>query len=152
MRSIQYIIVHCTAGSQQTTTVEKLKSHWRGLGWHAPGYHYVVFPSGHTERLAEDDTICNGVKGYNAASLHVAYVGGIDRNGKPIDNRTEAQKAALYFLLEQLKSRYPAATLAGHRDFSPDLDGNGEISEDEFIKYCPCFDVKSEYAGLQRCK
>lgn len=112
------------------------------------GYHYVVFPSGRTERLAEDEKICNGVKGYNAVSIHVAYVGGIDRNGHPIDNRTEAQKAALYFLLEQLKSRYPAAMLAGHRDFSPDLDGNGEISEDEFIKYCPCFDVRREYAGL----
>lgn len=148
MRQIQYIVVHCTAGSQRTTTVETLKNHWKRLGWQAPGYHYVVFPSGHTERMADDAKICNGVKGYNAVSVHIAYVGGVDSNGHPIDNRTEAQKAALYFLLEQLKGRYPQATIRGHRDFSPDQDGNGEISEDEFIKYCPCFDAQKEYAGI----
>ena len=148
MRQIQYIVVHCTAGSQRATTVESLKNHWKRLGWQAPGYHYVVFPSGHTERMADDAKICNGVKGYNTVSVHIAYVGGIDSCGRPIDNRTEAQKAALYFLLEQLKARYPQAVIRGHRDFSPDLDGNGEISEDEFIKHCPCFDVQTEYACI----
>ena len=148
MRNIKYLVVHCTAGSQLTTTTEKLKSHWRSLGWQAPGYHYVVFPSGHTVRLAEDRQVCNGVRGINAESIHVAYVGGRDHMVNPVDNRTEAQKAALYFLLEQLKARYPSAEPLGHRDFSPDLNGDGEISEDEFIKHCPCFDVRQEYAGL----
>lgn len=30
----------------------------------------------------------------------------------------------------------------GHRDTSPDLNGNGRIDPQEYIKACPCFDVK----------
>ena len=30
----------------------------------------------------------------------------------------------------------------GHRDLSPDLNGNGEIEPEEWIKACPCFEVK----------
>lgn len=148
MRDIKYIAVHCTAGSQRTTTVSGLKRGWRELGWRNPGYHYVVMPSGHIEQLLDEDKISNGVKGYNAVSVNVAYVGGVDACGNPVDNRTEEQKAALVFLIEQLKARYPLAVVQGHRDFSPDLNGDGEISEDEFIKHCPCFDAKDEYKNL----
>ena len=31
--------------------------------------------------------------------------------------------------------------LCGHRDLSPDLNGNGEIEPEEWIKECPCFDA-----------
>lgn len=147
MRNIKYIAVHCTAGSQRTT-IEGLKKTWRNLGWRNPGYHYVVTPEGHIKHLLDDGKISNGVKGYNSVTINVAYIGGIDRFGSPIDNRTEQQKAALCFLLEQLKGKYPSAIIQGHRDFSPDIDGNGEISEDEFIKYCPCFDAKKEYSNI----
>jgi hypothetical protein len=33
--------------------------------------------------------------------------------------------------------------VVGHRDLSPDLDNDGEISENERLKSCPCFDVKT---------
>lgn len=148
MREIKYIAVHCTAGSQRTTTIDGLKEEFRRLGWKSPGYHYVVMPSGRIEQMLSEDKISNGVKGFNAETVNVAYVGGIDDFGNPEDNRTEEQKAALVFLLEQLKSRYPFAVIQGHRDFSPDLNGDGEISEDEFIKHCPCFNAKDEYQNI----
>jgi hypothetical protein len=31
--------------------------------------------------------------------------------------------------------------VCGHRDLSPDLNGNGEIEPEEWIKQCPCFDT-----------
>lgn len=148
MRKIQYLVVHCTASSQRNTTVERLREHWKEIGWHAPGYHYLVMPSGRLEQLCSEDSVCNGVKGYNSVSVHVAYVGGIDHAGQPIDNRTEAQKASLYFLLERLREKYPAARILGHRELSPDLNGDGLISREEFIKECPCFDAGKEYAGI----
>jgi len=37
---------------------------------------------------------------------------------------------------------YPGAEIVGHRDLSPDLDGDGEVEPDEWIKLCPQFDVK----------
>jgi N-acetylmuramoyl-L-alanine amidase len=32
--------------------------------------------------------------------------------------------------------------VCGHRDLSPDLNGDGEIEPEEWIKACPCFEVK----------
>lgn len=147
MRDIKYIAVHCTAGSQKTS-IAALIATWHKRGWKKPGYHYVVTSGGHIEKLLDESQPSNGVKGYNAVTVNVAYIGGIDSSGKPVDNRTPEQKAALCFLLEQLKAKYPKAVIQGHRDFSPDSNGDGEISEDEFIKYCPCFDAKDEYKNL----
>ena len=33
----------------------------------------------------------------------------------------------------------------GHRDASPDKNGDGKITKNEWIKECPCFDAKSEF-------
>jgi N-acetylmuramoyl-L-alanine amidase len=46
--------------------------------------------------------------------------------------RTEAQKAAILFLLKDLKKDYPNAKVVGHRDF-PNVK-----------KECPCLDVASD--------
>ena len=34
--------------------------------------------------------------------------------------------------------------ISRHRDLSPDRNGNGEIEPEEWIKACPCFEVKEE--------
>jgi N-acetylmuramoyl-L-alanine amidase (T3 lysozyme) len=78
----------------------------------------------------------------------VAYIGGIDREGKGVDNRTPEQKAALLDLLRELKRQYPTASILGHRDFSPDKNGNGIVDPWERIKECPCFDAIPEYKDL----
>ena len=48
-------------------------------------------------------------------------------------------------LLARLHNRYPKARVCGHRDLSPDRDGNGVITPGEWIKACPCFDVAADY-------
>jgi N-acetylmuramoyl-L-alanine amidase len=48
----------------------------------------------------------------------------------------------MFSKLVELSEKYPAATILGHRDFSPDKDGDGIIEFFEWIKYCPGFDVK----------
>ncbi len=35
--------------------------------------------------------------------------------------------------------------VCGHRDLSPDLDGDGEIEPEEWIKACPCFEASKEW-------
>ena len=147
MRTIKYIAVHCTA-SHQSMTIEGLKQEFKRKGWVNPGYHYVVFPDGKITQLLDEDKISNGVKGFNSVSVNVAYIGGIDTNGKPIDNRTEEQKQSLRSLLKMLHKKYPAAVIQGHRDFSPDLNRDGRITSNEYIKACPCFDAKAEYANI----
>ena len=129
-------------------TIEGLKQEFKRKGWVNPGYHYVVSPDGKITQLLDEDKISNGVKGFNSVSINVAYIGGIDINGKPIDNRTDAQKASLRSLLKMLHKKYPTAVIQGHRDFSPDLNKDGKITSNEWMKACPCFNAKEEYANL----
>lgn len=148
MREIQYIFVHCTATSRQAT-VAALLDGFKRRGWHAPGYHYVIRPDGHIVKLLDEIFTANGVKGYNACSVHVAYIGGIDAQGRAADNRTAGQKASLLTLLRLLRTKYPAARILGHRDISPDLDRNGRVDPWERVKECPCFDAEAEYRHLR---
>ena len=134
-RNIKYIAVHCTAGSQRTT-IPDLLAVFKSRGFKAPGYHYVI---------SADGVI-------NSVSINVAYIGGvISQEGvlKSVDNRTPEQKASLRTLLGALKKRYPQAVIQGHRDFSPDTNGNGVVDPWERIKDCPCFDAKVEYADIK---
>ena len=147
MRDIKYIAVHCTAGSQRQT-ISDLRAEFKRKGWKNPGYHYVAAPDGTITQLLDDGRISNGVKGFNSVTINVAYIGGIDASGKAVDNRTEAQKKALRALLGRLKSLYPSAKIQGHRDFSPDRNGNGKVDRWERVKECPCFDAIEEYKGL----
>lgn len=149
-RTIKYIAVHCTATAPHTT-VEQLRSIFKARGFRNPGYHYVITPDGVRHELLGEEFISNGVKGYNTHSINIAYMGGIMLVGKEVkgvDNRTEAQKEEMRRLLTELKARYPEAVIQGHRDFSPDLNGNGKVDPWECIKECPCFDAKIEYKDL----
>lgn len=137
MRNIKYIVIHCTAGSQDQKTTD-IKSYWaRVLGWTSYGYHYLISKDGTIEQLTDISKPTNGVKGFNANSIHVCYKGGL--GGK--DTRTPEQKSALERIVKVLKLQFPKAQIKGHRDFSPDLNKNGIIEPREFIKLCPCFDV-----------
>ena len=147
MRQIKRIFVHCTAGSQRQT-VAGLQAEFKRKGWKNPGYHYVVLANGEIKQLLDDSKISNGVKGYNSTAVNVAYTGGIDADGKAVDNRTDAQKKSLRGLLKILRSRYPGAEILGHRDISPDTNGNGIVDPWERIKECPCFDAKAEYKDI----
>lgn len=151
MRKINKIFVHCTAGRQNTTTIESLKKEFRNKGWKNPGYHWVVFPDGKVVQMLDETKVANGVKGYNSNSIHVAWVGGVDNeHPKGIDNRTEEQKVALFDLLTKIKMRYRNSQIMGHRDVSPDLNHNGIIDPWERIKECPCFDAMVEYMDINK--
>ena len=143
MRKIKYIAVHYTAGSPKST-VRDLELEFKRKGWKAPGYHYVITEDGKIHQLLDTEKVSNGVKGYNSVTVNIAYTGGMDG----VDNRTDEQKKSLIILLKLLRKRYPDAVIQGHRDFSPDLNGNGKIEKSEWIKMCPSFDAKTEYKGI----
>jgi|688.fasta_scaffold351113_2 N-acetylmuramoyl-L-alanine amidase len=139
MRTIKYLVVHCTA-TPQTTNVESIQRHWRErLGWKANGYHKIVKANGEVITLAQDDAVCNGVAGFNSVSLHVSYIGGIDSRGNPLDNRTQGQKDAISQVLHAWKQKYPSAIIQGHRDF---------LKRGVNWKECPSFNAKAEYSHI----
>lgn len=130
MRSIEYIVLHCTATDQETK-VSAILRYWREkLGWKHPGYHFIIDFDGHITQLQPLSKPSNGVRGYNAHSVHISYVGGIDRRGKAKDTRTPAQYSAMQGLVKALHAVYPKAKVRGHRDF-PRVNKN-----------CPSFEVK----------
>lgn len=147
MREVKYLVVHCTAGNQNETKAELIAG-FRARGWRNNGYHIWVDGKGQRHNITPLENIANGVAGFNSKSIHVSYAGGIDSKGKPVDNRTPAQKETLISILKELKQKYPKAKILGHRDFSPDKDKDGKIESFEWIKYCPCFDAIPEYSSI----
>jgi N-acetyl-anhydromuramyl-L-alanine amidase AmpD len=152
-RRIDYIAVHCTATREgQAMTVEQIRTGHKAQGWSDIGDHYVVTLDGRVHLGRDVDVAGAHVSGYNSNSIGISYVGGLEnRPGVPYnrlkakDTRTKAQKNALLNLLMDLRKLYPYAKIQGHRDFSPDRNGNGTIEPEEWIKACPSFDAKTEY-------
>jgi N-acetylmuramoyl-L-alanine amidase len=131
MRTINYIVVHCTA-TQPTATVESIKKYWKEQrGWgDTPGYHYLILRDGEIVQLLDESKMSYGAYGHNKECVHVSYIGGIDKDGNPFDNRTSLQKHSMFDKLVELAEKYPKAIIQGHRDF-PGV-----------AKACPSFDVK----------
>ena len=134
-RSINMIIVHCTATieGKEYSVAEVRKWHLK-RGFSDIGYHYLVGLDGRVHEGRNVNISGAHTAGYNAHSIGVCYVGGLDKDGKAKDTRTPAQKAALKRLLTDLKKMYPHASIHGHREFAN--------------KACPCFDARAEYKGL----
>lgn len=149
-REIKNIIIHCSATPEgQDMKVWQIEKLHKERGFRKIGYHYVVYRDGSILKGRPDEEPGAHCKGHNADSIGVCYIGGLDKTGKRAkDTRTESQKEALLKLLRVLKERYPKAVISGHRDFSPDLNGDGEITPNEFMKECPCFDARKEYRNL----
>lgn len=121
MRVIRKIILHCSATPEgQPFTVDDIRSwHVNDNGWSDIGYHYVVHLDGSVHTGRPEAKTGSHCAGHNGDSIGICYVGGLTAEGKkPKDTRTPAQKEALRKLVDSLKTRYPGATLHGHREFA----------------------------------
>lgn len=135
MRKINLIVVHCTATpAGRDIGVAEIDRYHRSRGFDGCGYHYVIRIDGRVEGGRGIERVGAHALGYNAESVGVAYVGGLDGAGRPADTRTPEQRRALRALLADLRHRYPGARIVGHRDLA--------------AKACPCFDATHEYAEL----
>ena len=152
--TIKRIIIHCAAtpngkrlGNGRQTAAQRIDDMHARRGfarrsWHinafnphlrAIGYHYIIDTDGTLESgRAEGETGAH-VKGYNTGSIGICMVG--------TTAFTRAQWAALTEIVRDCARRYPDAIICGHRDLSPDLNGDGKITANEWIKLCPGFDT-----------
>lgn len=149
MRPIGYIVLHCSATrTGQKVTVKDIEKWHKARGFRTIGYHYVIDVDGTVVEGRPLDEIGAHVTNYNRSSIGICYIGGLNKQGKAEDTRTPEQKTAILKLLRELRKEFPLAAIAGHRDFSPDKNGNGIIEPFEYMKECPCFDAKVEYKDL----
>ena len=136
-RTIDRIIIHCTATPEgRMETVESIRRIHKAQGWSDIGYHYLVYLDGSVHVGRGVDIIGAHCTGYNAHSIGVAYVGGVDKKLNEKDTRTDKQKDALLKLVKDLRRLYPKAKICGHRD----LDKKGKV--------CPSFDATKEYKNI----
>ena len=149
MRKINLIVVHCSATREGTLLPpDALDRIHRQRGFNGTGYHYYIRCDGTIYFTRPIEHIGAHAKGFNAHSIGICYEGGLDCRGHPKDTRTPAQQKALGSLIRMLLSQFPGCRVCGHRDLSPDRNGNGEIEPEEWIKACPCFDAEKEYGPL----
>lgn len=157
-RSIKNIIIHCAAtpNGEPRTIIDIDRMHqqrgfkrapaaiprWRAaLGHSLPsiGYHYVIEVDGAVKQGRHVEEIGAHVQGSNADSIGICMIG--------TDRFTLAQWGALKLLIVSLQIKYAGTSVKGHRDYSPDLDGDGIIERHEWLKICPGFDVTTWLRG-----
>lgn len=132
MRTINKIIIHCSATPEgRKTTVKDIEAWHKERGFNQIGYHYVIYLDGSIHTGRPEQVVGAHCLGQNQDSIGICYIGGCDKNGKPKDTRTFEQKMALIDLLVKLVIRYPHVSIHGHNEFA--------------AKDCPCFNVKEEY-------
>lgn len=130
-KSTTEIILHCSATVEgQNFTVQQIhqmhiKNKWAGIG-----YNYYIDLNGVIWKGRPEDCVGAHTTNHNSKSIGICYCGGLDKNKKAKDTRTEKQKEAILELLRYLHKKYPKATIHGHNEFA--------------AKACPSFNV-SEY-------
>ena len=150
MRTITLIVLHCSATkATQSYGFPQCQADHRRRGWKDIGYHYYITRDGQLHNGRPISQVGAHCKDHNRHSIGICYEGGLDAEGQACDTRTKAQRASLRALLEKLHNQFPNAIIMGHRDLSPDLDGNGHVDPDEWLKQCPCFDALWDYADLE---
>lgn len=160
--AIDLIVVHCSGtpsgrrlGSglgSRSITAARVIDHWhaqRGFARHPQavgafnpdlahiGYHYVIDVDGliHTGRHPREPGA--HVAGHNATSLGICLVGGAEASAR----YTHLQWQSLKALVDTLLGSCPSARVKGHRDLSPDANGDGMVTAGEWLKTCPGFSV-----------
>ncbi len=131
MAGLKYLVIHCTATPEGREVSSDDIRAWHtnpvskgGRGWKQVGYTDLVHLDGTVERLVDNNEdahvdpweITNGAAGYNGVSRHIVYAGGLDRQKRSKDTRTEAQKNALASYVRDFHRRFPDVKIVGHNE------------------------------------
>lgn len=170
-RKINAIILHCAAtpnGKSFTASdidrmhkARKFKRDSQAVRNYNPelgsiGYHFIIGVDGSIETGRHPEEIGAHVQGSNAKTIGVCMIG--------TDKFTKAQWESLRTCIINLSTliqgkvhltadgalnafKDMGISIKGHRDYSPDLNGNGIIERTEWIKTCPGFDVAKWIKG-----
>jgi N-acetylmuramoyl-L-alanine amidase len=148
-RKVNLIVIHCSATKEtQDYSFENCIRDHKARGFTTCGYHRFIRRDGTIHIGRHFDKAGAHVLNYNKESIGICYEGGLDANGKAKDTRTEAQKQSLLKCIQEAIDYGHVTRITGHRDLSPDLDGDGVVESDEWVKQCPCFDAEKEYKNL----
>lgn len=148
----KYITVHCSATQPKNDfSVDKLRaSHVDHNKWSDIGYHFYITTDGETHHCRPLKRSGAHVKGHNDNNIGICLEGGLNNDtGRADDTYNSHQMNELYKTIRMLKKIYDITddNIKGHRDWFPDLNGDGIIDKRDWLKDCPCFDVKKWLKG-----
>ncbi len=136
-RRTKLLVVHVTATrANGKLTSEKLRKMHKNRGFRDIGYNEWIDRKGKLFRGRGVDEIGAHVRGYNSIAYGIAMEGGWKKN-----DITLPQMVTLEKRLRELVKKYHDAKICGHRDLSPDADGDGIVEPHEHVKACPRFDA-----------
>ena len=138
MREIDEIVLHCTATpmGREVDIAEVRRWHTQGRNWSDVGYHFLIQLDGSLQAGRPLEKQGAHVKGRNATTVGIAYVGGLNHDGKPADTMTVDQEETfehLCFALQLVLAR--PLQVSGHNQYSN--------------KACPGFSVPEKWPSLQ---
>ncbi len=93
--NVRYIVVHCT-GTKPNMLVRELDK--------LP-YHFIITRNGRLINLKPISA--------NDGTIEVAWIGGLDKHGNHVDNRTEEQNETLFNTLLVLTEKFDEAEITG---------------------------------------
>jgi N-acetyl-anhydromuramyl-L-alanine amidase AmpD len=142
VRQITAIVVHCAATPDgKDVSIEDIDRMHRERGFKRVGYHFVIEVDGAVMTGRELESVGAHVEGSNTYSIGVCLIG--------TARFTAPQWDSLAALVRKLEARFPGLAVHGHRDYSPDLNGDGVLDPWEWFKLCPGFDVTAwRLAGM----
>jgi N-acetylmuramoyl-L-alanine amidase len=170
-RKINQIVIHCAATPNgKPFTISDIDNMHKARGFKrdsqaarnlnphlkSVGYHRVIEIDGTISVGRGFEEIGAHVHGNNAHSIGICMIGTdkftqsqwmalrqcvIDTIGH-ISSRTIITAESAANTLKDIK-----VSIKGHRDYSPDLNGDGQITRNEWIKDCPNFDVATWFKG-----
>lgn len=176
-RALNAVVIHCAATPNgKHFTAESIDSMHKARGFKRDsqaarslnptmkhiGYHYVIELDGTIRTGRGLEEIGAHVQGSNARSVGICLIG--------TDKFTREQWESLRVCVTNLASiiqgkahsdhvsalrafKDMGISIKGHRDYSPDKNGNGIIERTEWIKTCPGFSVNEWIkSGMQPIK
>lgn len=149
-RSINALVWHCSATPEgREVTPQEVEVWHKGRGFAEIGYNLFFALNGDVYMCRDWNKIPAHVVGFNSKTLGFCYAGGTDKVGKPKDTRTSEQVISMLAFTKAVrdeikKQKNNTISVKGHRDYSPDKNGNGKIESFEWMKSCPSFDVETE--------
>lgn len=140
MNPITHIVVHYAATyPDQNITAADIDLWHRQRGFNRIGYHWFIRRDGTEEQGRPEHVIGAHVANQNTGKIGICWAGGLDRATGPNvghDNRTPAQTETLIRRIRDIKRRWPAAEVVGHRDLA--------------ATQCPGFDVRAWWASVEQ--
>ena len=132
MSNIRYLTIHCAATPEGRDVKPETIAQWDIAKFGQESYHHIVTLDGHDHVRLPDTKRGAHVAKANSGNIGVCYVGGCDKQMRPKDTRTEAQKITLQAIVAAYRVRYPGVVVRGHNEW-PGV-----------AKACPSFSVRAD--------